>query len=210
MTAWRGCSCPTGLADGPLPTYYESLESPVKNPLYGRQNNPAVDWLRRPDNEYAELGDPRFPYILTTYRLTEHHTGGGMSRTLSHLSELQPELFVEMSPELAGQLGIENGEWVTVASLRGAVEARALPTRRIRPLRVDGRTVHQVAMPFHWGPVGPVTGDIANDLVPMSEEPNVSIHEGKVVLCTVRKGRRPPDGEFDAWMEALREGRGGT
>jgi len=199
---------PKGLNDGPMPAHYESLESPIRNPLYGRQTNPAVDWMRRPGNEYAELDDPRFPYILTTYRLTEHHTGGGMSRTLSHLSELQPELFVEMSPELAGELEIEKGDRVTVASMRGVVEARALPTRRIRPLRIDGRTVHQVAMPFHWGSAGPVKGDVTNDLVAMSEEPNVSIHEGKVVLCTIRKGPRPPDERVDAWLTQLREQRG--
>jgi len=199
---------PKGLADGPLPTYYESLESPVRNPLYGQQNNPAVDWLRRPSNEYAELADPRFPYILTTYRLTEHHTGGGMSRTLSHLSELQPELFVELSPELAERLGIRRGDWITVATLRGAVEARALPTRRIRPIQLGDQTVHQVAMPFHWGPVGPIKGDVTNDLIPISEEPNVSIHEGKVALCTVLPGRRPSDRDLDAWMEELRRGGG--
>jgi len=147
------------------------------------------------------VGDPRFPHVLTTYRLTEHHTAGGMSRTLSHLSELQPELFAEISPELAEELGFVNGDWITVATLRGAVEARALVTRRMRPLQVAGRVVHQVAMPFHWGPTGTNTGDVVNDLIPISGEPNVTIHEGKALLCRVVAGRRAPDESFNVWLE---------
>ncbi len=199
---------PQGLQDGPLPTHYEPLESPVDNALYGEQTNPTVDWYHRDDNRYADSPDERFPYVLTTYRLTEHHTGGGMSRTLPHLNELQPELFVELSPELAGEIGVEKGDWVTVVSMRGAVEARALPTRRIRPLEIDGRTVHQVAMPFHWGNKGDVEGDVVNDLIPISAEPNVKIHEGKVVQCDVVPGRRPEDPEFVEWLERVTSGNG--
>jgi formate dehydrogenase major subunit len=197
---------PEGLKDGPLPTHYEPLESPVENPLHGQQTNPAVNWYHRDDNRYADTPDERFPYVLTTYRLTEHHTGGGMSRTLPRLNELQPELFVELSPELAGEIGVEKGDWVTVVSMRGAVEARALPTRRIRPLEIDGRTVHQVAMPFHWGNKGDVEGDVVNDLVAISAEPNVKIHEGKVVQCDVVPGRRPEDPEFVEWFERFTSG----
>ncbi len=192
---------PSGLEDGPLPTHYEPLESPVRNALYGRQTNPPAHWFSRPDNILAPPEDARFPYVLTTYRLTEHHTGGAMSRTLRHLSELQPEMFVEISPELAGEVGLRNGDWVTVVSLRGAIEARALVTRRIRPLRIDGRTVHQVAAPFHFGPRGLVKGDAANDLVPLSGEPNVTIHEGKALVCDLVPGRRPADERLVAWLE---------
>jgi formate dehydrogenase major subunit len=192
---------PEGLVDGPLPTHYEPLESPLQNPLYKHQTNPPVRWYRRSDNPFAEAGDPRFPYVLTTYRLTEHHTGGGMSRPLSHLAELQPELFAEISPELAEELGIANGDWITVANLRGAIEARALVTRRIRPIHLGDRTVHQVAMPFHWGPAGPNRGDVVNDLVPLSGEPNVTIHESKALLCALIPGRRPPDEELDGWLQ---------
>lgn len=191
---------PEGLEDGPLPTHFEPLESPLQNPLYDRQTNPPVQWYRRSDNPYAEPGDPRFPHVLTTYRLTEHHTAGGMSRTLSHLAELQPELFAEISVELARELGVANGDWVTVATLRGAVETRALVTRRIRPVRLGERTVHQVAMPFHWGPAGPHPGDVVNDLIPISGEPNVTIHESKALVCAVIPGRRPPDAEFGSWL----------
>jgi formate dehydrogenase major subunit len=200
------------LADGPLPTHYEPLESPVRNPLYAQQTNPVANWFARDDNRFAALEDPRFPYVLTTYRLTEHHTAGGMSRFLSHLAELQPELFAEMSPELAREVGVENGDWVTIATPRGAVEARALVTRRIRPLAIGERTVHQIAMPFHWGSAGPLKGDATNDLIPLSGEPNVTIHESKALMCALRKGRRPPDHEMRAWLAELesmgRQGRG--
>lgn len=199
---------PEGLADGPLPAHYEPLESPVVNALYSQQSDPAAQRFARPDNQIAEPGDRRFPYVLTTYRLTEHHTAGGMSRTLGRLAELQPRLFVEISKQLARELKVEDGDWVTVVNLRGAVEAMARVTGRIRPLvlgaRDDGSVhiVHQVAMPFHWGSSGPNRGDVVNDLVPLTSEPNVSIHESKALLCALVPGRRPPDAEIGAWLEA--------
>ena len=180
-----------GLQDGPMPTHYEALESPVRNALYPRDTNPVENWFTRDENRFAPPGDPRFPFVLTTYRLTEHHTAGGMSRFLSHLAELQPELFVEMSPELASNLKIDNGDYVSVVTLRGAVEARALVSRRIRPLHVDGKIVHQVAIPFHFGSAGPVRGDVANDLIAISGEPNVTIMEAKALLCNIVPGRLP-------------------
>lgn len=180
----------SGLKDGPLPAHYEPLESPVGNPLYDQQTNPAADWKRRADNPYVASQDARFPYVLTTYRLTEHHTAGGMSRHLSHLSELQPELFTEVSPELAAELGLRHGEWATIITARALVEARVLVTPRMRPLQIDGRTVHQVGLPYHWGYRGYVTGDVVNDLLVISEEPNVRIMETKALLCKVVPGRR--------------------
>jgi formate dehydrogenase major subunit len=182
---------PVGLNDGPLPAHYEPLESPVRNPLYPkRQTNPVADPRTRPGNEYAASPDTRFPYVLTTYRLTEHHTAGGMSRTLSHLAELQPEFFCEISVELAKQLSITPGEWVTVVTPRGAVEAHALVTPRMQTLTIEGKTVQQVGVPFHWGYSGLVKGDIGNDLIAISEEPNVRIMETKGVLCNVLRGKR--------------------
>jgi formate dehydrogenase major subunit len=182
---------PSGLKDGPLPTHYEPFESPGGNPLYGRRTNPAADRKERPDNAYAPPGDPTFPHVLTTYRLTEHHTAGGMSRTLSHLAELQPELFCEVSPELAGEAGVEHGGWATIATPRGLIEARVLVTGRIPPLRIDGRIIHQVGLPYHWGSRGLVRGDVVNDLVAISQEPNVRIMEAKGLMCSLRPGRRP-------------------
>ena len=181
----------SGLKDGPLPTHYEPLESLTSNPLYSQRENPAANKKARPDNKYASSpGDPRFPYVLTTYRLTEHHTAGGMSRTLSHLSELQPELFTEVSPELAVEIGLTHGDWATISTPRATVEARVMVTARMKPLNIDGRTVHQVGLPYHWGYRGHVKGDVVNDLLVISEEPNVRIMETKALVCNVKPGRR--------------------
>jgi formate dehydrogenase major subunit len=184
---------PSGLKDGPLPAHYEPLESLFANALYpAHGENPAAQKKERPDNAYANSpGDQRFPFILTTYRLTEHHTAGGMSRTLPHLAELQPELFCEISPQLAQELGVVHGEWATITTPRGMIEARALVTERITPLFLEGRWVHQVGLPYHWGFRGLVKGDVVNDLLSISEEPNVRIMETKGLVCSVRPGRRP-------------------
>ncbi len=195
---------PHGLADGPLPTHYEPLESPVRNPLYPQQQtNPAALDKERPDNQYATSPDPRFPYVLTTYRLTEHHTSGAMSRTLPHLAELQPELFCEISPELAAIHGVENGAWVTITGMRGIIEARALVTPRMQTLLIDGKPVHQVGLPYHWGYRGLVKGDVANDLLAISEEPNVRIMESKGLLCNLSAGRRPTGAAALAELERV-------
>jgi formate dehydrogenase major subunit len=178
---------PTGLEDGPLPAHYEPLESPLRNVVYPRQTNPAALRLARDDNRWASSPDDDFPCVLTTYRLTEHHTAGGMSRTLSRLAELQPALFCELSLELGRELRIRNGERVHIVTPRGRIEAYALVTPRIRPLVIDDRTVHQVAMPWHFGQRGLVVGDVANDLIAMSEEPNVRIMESKALLCRVER-----------------------
>jgi formate dehydrogenase major subunit len=192
---------PKGLQDGPIPTHYEPLESPVHNALYSRDTNPVVSWFTRKDNRFAPPGDPRFPFVLTTYRLTEHHTAGGMSRFLSHLAELQPELFAEISPELARELKIDNGDYISIVSLRGAIESRALVTRRMRPMQLNGKTVHQIAMPFHFGSAGPVEGDSTNDLVPISGEPNVTIMEAKACGVNIVPGRLPRGPAFEEWIK---------
>src|SRR5262249_13846255 len=181
----------SGLKDGPLPTHYEPLESPIANPLYPQQSNPAAQKKERADNPYAiPARDLRYPHVLTTYRLTEHHTAGGMTRTLSHLAELQPELFTEVSPELADEIGLEHGGWATISTPRATIEARVLVTRRMRPLWINGTRVHQVGLPYHWGYKGRVKGDVVNDLVAISEEPNVRIMEAKALVCNVVPGRR--------------------
>jgi formate dehydrogenase major subunit len=140
--------------------------------------------------------------VLTTYRLTEHHTAGGMTRNLSHLAELQPELFTEVSPELAAEVGLEHGGFATITTPRGIVQARVLITPRMRPLWVNGQTVHQVGLPYHWGYKGIVKGDIANDLLAISEEPNVRIMESKALVCNVHPGKRATGQEA---VEELRE-----
>jgi formate dehydrogenase major subunit len=182
---------PSGLLDGPLPTHYEPLESPLANPLYPKlQSNPAALRWTRPDNPYPEPEDARYPCVLTTFRLTEHHTAGSMSRNLPWLDELQPQMFVEMDPVLARLRGIVDGGWCTVSTARAEIEARAVVSPRMRPLKIDGRLVHQVAAPFHWGYAGPGShGDAANDLITMSGDPNTTMHESKAFICDVRAGR---------------------
>jgi formate dehydrogenase major subunit len=191
---------PKGLKDGPFPTHYEPLESPVSNELYSRATNPAEQWFARQENRFAPPGDPRFPYVLTTYRLTEHHTAGGMSRFLSHLAELQPEMFAELSPELARNLKIKNGDYICIVSLRAAIEAHALVSRRIRPLRLNGKTLHQVAVPYHFGTAGLVHGGAANDLLTISGEPNVTIMEAKALTCNIVPGRLPRGPAFAEFL----------
>jgi formate dehydrogenase major subunit len=188
---------PTGLLDGPLPSHYEPQESPVANPFYRQQANPTRQVFRRTDNYSNPSGDEPgaevFPYVFTTYRLTEHHTAGGMSRWLPFLSELQPEFFCEVSPELALERGLEHGGWATVISARSAIEARVMVTDRMVPLAMGGRWIHQVGLPYHWGVGGSalVTGDSANDLFGVTLDPNVHIQESKVASCDIRPGRRP-------------------
>jgi formate dehydrogenase major subunit len=191
---------PKGLKDGPFPTHYEPLESPVSNELYSRDTNPPEHWFPRSENRFAPPGDSRFPFVLTTYRLTEHHTAGGMSRFLSHLAELQPEMFAEISPELAGELKIRNGDYVCIVTLRSAIEARALVSRRIRPLHLNGRTLHQVALPYHYGTAGLVRGSAANDLLSISGEPNVTIMEAKACTCNIVPGHLPRGRAFAEFL----------
>jgi formate dehydrogenase major subunit len=179
---------PSGLVDGPLPTQYEPAESPVRNPLYKQQSSPVLKYWNAQGNPLASPADPKFPYVMTTYRLTEHYLAGAMSRWLPWLSELQPELFVEISPELAQEKGIQNLDMVVISSPRAQVRAKALVTRRLRPLQIDGRTIHQVGMPWHWGYEGLVTGAIVNELTALVGDPNVTIHEGKSFVCNVERG----------------------
>jgi formate dehydrogenase major subunit len=178
---------PVGLLDGPLPTHYEPAESPIRNPLYGRQTSPVLKYWRHQDNPLVEAGDERYPYIITTYRLTEHYLAGAMSRWNPWLAQLMPELFIELSPELAAEKGIRNTDWVRISTPRGEIRAKALVTRRLRPFAIGDRVVHQVGMPWHWGWQGVVTGDVVNELTALVGDPNVSIHEGKAFVCNVER-----------------------
>ncbi len=188
---------PAGLIDGPLPAHYEPQDSPVANPLYAQQRNPVrqIDSVVHPDDRFApsgnEPGADVYPYVVTTYRIAEHHTAGGMSRWSPYLAELAPDPFCEVSPELAAQRGLAHGEWATVVSPRGAIEVRVLVTDRIAPLRVQNAVVHQIGLPYHWGPNGLVSGDAANDLTSLVMDPNVHIMETKALSADIRPGRRP-------------------
>ena len=207
---------PTGLLDGPLPSHYEPQESPVANALYRQQANPTREVFRRTDNlsnpSGGEPGWQIFPYVFTTYRLTEHHTAGGMSRWQPFLAELQPEFFCEVSPDLARERGLQHAGWATIVTARTAIEARVLITDRMTSLRVGGRIVHQVGLPYHWG-VGDeaiVSGDSANDLFGVTLDPNVHIQETKVGSCDIRPGRRPRGPALLEYVAAYRRRAGIT
>jgi formate dehydrogenase major subunit len=202
---------PQGLEDGPLPTHYEPHESPFDNPLYSQRANPRrqqkKDLPEDPYNPVAdEPGADIYPYVVTTYRLTEHHTAGGMTRSVPYLSELQPAMFCEVHPDLAREVGLEHGGWATIYTSRSAIEARVLVTDRVRPLRMKGgRIVHQIGLPYHWGKRGVISGDSANDLTHMALDPNVHIQEVKAFTCGIRPGRRPRGPELPRFVAELRD-----
>jgi formate dehydrogenase-N alpha subunit len=173
-----------GLTDGPFPEHYEPLESPIVNPLSDTQNDPAIT-VWRPE----EIADPNeYPIVCTTYRVTEHWQAGQMTRNLPWLVELMPQVFIEMSEELASELGIENAEVVTVESIRGSIQGVAIITKRFKPFTILGKTVHQIGIPWHWGYSGLCTGDSANVLSPHVGDANTMIPEFKAFLVRVKKG----------------------
>jgi formate dehydrogenase major subunit len=184
-----------GLVDGPLPAHYEPQESPLVNRLYKQRESPTRQTYDRADNPYnpsaMQPGADVFPFVMTTYRLTEHHTAGGMSRTVPYLSELQPEMFCEVSPELAAARGLEHGGWATIVTTRTAIEARVMVTERMKPLKVMDRVIHQVGLPYHWSRRGLVKGDGANELLSLVLDQNVHIAEYKASTCDIQPGRRP-------------------
>lgn len=180
---------PTGLMDGPLPTHYEPIEAPVRNPMNGQQHNPTAKIWDRPGNTLHAPADPRFPHVFSTYRLTEIHCGGIPSRVMPHTAELQPEAFVEVSPELARECGITHLGWTVISTLRGAIEVKAMVTERVRPFVIDGRTVHQVGMPWTFGREGYAQGAVANVLLAITGDANTSIHTTKAITCAIRPGR---------------------
>ncbi len=208
---------PAGLLDGPMPAHYEPQESPVRNPFYSQQANPTRQVFKRKDNPSNPSGDGPgsdvFPFVFTTFRLTEHHTAGGMSRWSPYLAELQPEFFCEVSPELARERGLDNAGWATIVTARTAIEARVLVTERIRPLVIDGRQVHQIGLPYHWGVGGGgaiVSGDSANDLLGVTLDPNVHIQESKASTCDIQPGRRPTGPDLLRFVEEYRSRAGIT
>jgi formate dehydrogenase major subunit len=200
---------PQGLVDGPLPAHYEPHESPFDNPLYGQRANPGRqrnDLVEDPTNPVgSELGSELYPYVVTTYRLTEHHTAGGMTRFTPYLAELQPQMFVEVHPDLAAERGLEHGGWATIVTARSAIEARVMVTDRVRPVTVNGKVHHQVGLPYHWGQRGLTTGGAANDLAHMVLDPNVHIQEVKAFTCDIRPGRRPRGPRLAEFVAEVRD-----
>lgn len=174
------------LPDGPVPVHYEPWESPVQNRLYKQQSIPTARVFQSPYDHYGKPEE--FPYVVTTYRLTEHQTSGVMTRNLPWLAEAFAQPFVEISRELGQELGIRTGDWVEVETARGKVRVQAIVTPRLRPLRLGDRIVHEIGLPIHWAPLsGFVQGDIVNSLTPQATDINVAIQESKAFLGRVRK-----------------------
>jgi formate dehydrogenase major subunit len=179
------------LVEGPFPEHYEPMETPVaKNVFSSRLNNPSVKVWKT--DQGKAIGDnwgnvEKFPIVATTYRVVEHWQAGGMSRWLGWLTECQPQMFVEMSKELASERGISNGDSVRVSSARGEITAVAVVTARFKPFKVSGKAVHQIGMPWHFGWGGMATGCTANDLTPHVGDANTTIPEFKAFLVDVKK-----------------------
>ncbi|SLM31239.1 Formate dehydrogenase subunit alpha [Desulfamplus magnetovallimortis] len=178
-----------GRADGPFPEHYEPLECPVeKNFLNPQRVNPTAVVYSSSEDSHATC-DPRFPFVGTTYRVSEHWQTGLMTRPQPWLMELQPQMFVEMSEELAKLKGIKNGERVKVTSARASVECTAVVTKRFKPFNIGGNLVHQVGVPWHFGWRWPSTGaeESANLLTPPAGDPNTRIPETKAFMVNVIK-----------------------
>ncbi len=178
-----------GRADGPFPEHYEPLECPVsKNLLSAQLTNPTAVTYDTDEDTYNTC-DPKYPIVGTTYRVSEHWQTGVMSRNQPWLLELQPQVFVEMSEELASLKGIKNGQRVRVSSSRGALEATAVVTPRLRPLKIEGTTVHLVGLPWHFGWTMPKSGaeKSANLLTPSAGDPNTRIPETKAFMVNVSR-----------------------
>ena len=173
------------MKDGPFPEHYEPVESPARNFLSRVQTNPVVKLPKDVSNDTR-----KFPYIGTTYRVTEHWQAGAMTRSLPWLVELVPDMFVELSESLAKKKGIRQGDKVRVTTERGSIQAVALVTSRLKPFSVDGRMVEQVGMPWHFGYAGLATGDSGNVLTPSVGCANTGIPEFKAFLCNIEKGGR--------------------
>jgi formate dehydrogenase major subunit len=172
-----------GLADGPFPEHYEPWESPVGNQMSNQQNGPLIK-VYRPE----EKSDPeRYPIVGTLYRLASGWNAGAMNRNVPWLIELQPEPFVEMSEELAAEKGIVNADRIIVENKRGQVNMVALVTKRFKPFKIAGKTVHQVGLIWHWGHMGLSTGDSANVLTSYVGDVNTMQPEQKAFLVNVRK-----------------------
>ena len=180
-----------GREDGPFPEHYEPAETPVASHAFSKQlSSPVYKRAISDMDVLAEPADPRFPIVLTTYSMTEHWCGGGDTRNTPPLLEAEPQQYVELSPQLAEERGIKNGDVVIVESARGKVEAVAMVTIRMRPFKVQGRIIHEIGMPFCFGWTTPKCGDATNRLTPSVGDPNTTIPEYKASLVNIRKATK--------------------
>jgi len=177
-----------GMVEGPFPEHYEPLEGPLKkNPLSGQLINPAIE-LFNSDLDHVANASEKFPYVCTTYSCTEHWCTGALTRWQLWLLEMQPELYCEIGEALAKEKGIRNGEKIKVMSARGEVKCVAMVTKRFTPFTVEGKTVHQVGLPFNYGWLFPEDGgDSTNFLTPTVGDANTFCPEYKAFMVNVAK-----------------------
>jgi formate dehydrogenase major subunit len=180
-----------GLAEGPFPEHYEPIESPIVNPLHPQQsNNPVVRKMTTPLDKYGEP-DAGYTIVCTTYRLTEHYHYWTKNNPMN--VQLVPEPFVELPVELAERIGVKGGDNVKVSSIRSSYVAKAMVTRRIRPMTIDGKTTYQIGIPIHWGfrgiaeDAGRTALGSVNLLSPTVIDPNAYTPEFKGFLVKVEK-----------------------
>jgi formate dehydrogenase major subunit len=177
-----------GLKDGPFPEHYEPLECPIeKNLMSSQRINPVIKIFEGGPDKFTTC-DPKYPFVCSTYRVTEHWQTGVLTRWLPWLIEAEPQMFCEMSLELAKLKEIKNGDRVIVETPRGKVEAVAIATSRLKPFQVAGQTVHQIGIPGHYGWLHPKDGgESANLLTPTIGDPNTMIPESKAFMANVNK-----------------------
>jgi len=177
-----------GMVEGPFPEHYEPLESPLeKNPMSSQRINPAAEIFKGEMDKIASASE-KFPYVCTTYSCTEHWCSGALTRWQAWLLEMQPELYVEIGEQLAKEKGIKNGKKVKVSSIRGEVECVAMVTKRFKPFEVEGKTVHQVGLPFNYGWLHPKDGgDSTNFLTPTAGDANTFCPEYKAFMVNVTR-----------------------
>lgn len=179
----KGSLFSPGLLDGPIPEHYEPWESPVPNALSSVDHNPVINPV-----EGAKGNPADYPLVATTFRVGEHLGSGQMTRNMPWLLEMSPEPYIEIGSELAATRNIESGDLVTISSARGRVVMKALVTKRMKPFEIQGKTIHQVALPTQWGYMGMATGDSANILTPSAGDVNSGVPEFKSFLCDISKG----------------------
>ena len=179
----RGYLLGAGRADGPFPEHYEPWESPLSNPMSTQQNNPVIKiW-----ETLASGNAQEYPIVATTHRIVEHLHSGAITRRLSWLVEMMPEMFVELSRELAEEKGINGGDTLTIESTRGSIKAKAIVTARLKPCKVNGTTIHYINLPWNWGYMGLSKGDSGNRLTARIGDPNTGIPEFRAFLCTLHR-----------------------
>ncbi len=181
----------SAFADGPFPEFYEPVESPVPNLLHPKQNhNPVLKVFTTPDDKYGTVAEG-FTVVCTTFRLTEHYHYWTKNNPMN--VQLVPEPFIEVSAEMADEMGIRGGETLKVSSARGTYIAKAMVTKRIKPMMIDNKKIYQIGIPIHWGyrgiaeDEGKTAKTLANLLSPTVIDPNAFTPEFKGFLVKVEK-----------------------